>query len=252
VSRFNAGLEDQPGSITAMLGMIVFQVTLVVAAQTFAREREMGTMEQLRVTPLKRIDLMAGKAMPTLLIGLVDFVAMIALVVVWFDIPVRGSLPLLILLTIPFVLAQIGWGTLISLVSRTQQQAMLFVFALVIVEVAFSGFLVPAGDMPGVMNALAYVSSVQHYLVILRSVLLRGAGIGSLWLPAVGLAGISTVVMGLAWARLRAGLDTDSVQQSLVGALRRVQRWWCDERPSLCPRRRRRTSGRPEWSGEPA
>ncbi|MGD2177585.1 MAG: ABC transporter permease [Anaerolineae bacterium] len=252
VSRFNAALDDQPGSITAMLGMIVFQVTLVVAAQSFAREREMGTMEQLRVTPLKRLDLMAGKAIPTLLIGLADFLVMMALVVAWFDIPVRGSLLLLTVLTVPFVLAQIGWGTLISLVSRTQQQAMLFVFALAIVEVALSGFLVPAGDMPGVIHALSYVSSVQHYLVILRSVMLRGTGIGPLWLPAVALAGISAVMMGMAWLRLRAGLDTDSLQHRLVGAWRRAWHWWCEERPSFCPRRRRSSGAKPEWSGDPA
>lgn len=252
VSRFNAPLDDQPGSITAMLGMIVFQVTLVVAAQSLARERELGTMEQLRVTPLKRVDLMAGKALPTLVIGLVDFLMMLAIVVVWFDIPARGSLLLLTLLTTPFVLAQIGWGTLISLISRTQQQAMLFVFALVIVEVAFSGFLVPASDMPGVIRALSYVSSVQHYLVILRSVMLRGAGIGLLWLPAVALVGISAVILGLAWLRLRAGLDPDSLRRRLVAVWRRVRQWWCEERPGRCPRRRRTSSSKPEWSGEPA
>ncbi|MGD8245493.1 MAG: ABC transporter permease [Anaerolineae bacterium] len=252
VSRFNAGLEDQPGSITAMLGLIVFQVTLIVAAQSFAREREVGTLEQLRVTPLRRLDLMAGKAIPTLLIGLVDFLAMIALVVVWFDIPLRGSLLLLTVLTIPFVLAQIGWGTLISLISRTQQQAMLFVFALALVEVAFSGFLTPAGDMPGVVHALSYVSSVQHYLVIMRSVMLRGAGIDRLWLPAVALSGISAVVLGLSWLRLRAGLDADSLRQRFVGVWRRACRWWCEERPSLCLGRRGASGTKPEWSREPA
>jgi ABC-2 type transport system permease protein len=252
VSRFNAALEDQPNSITAMLGTIVFQITLVVAAQSFARERELGTLEQLRVTPLKRLDLMAGKAIPTLLIGLLNFLMMVAIVVVWFDIPVRGSLLLLSLLTIPFVLAQIGWGTLISLVSRTQQQAMLFVFALVLVEVAFSGFLVPAGDMPGLMRVLSYASSVQHYLVILRSVMLRGAGIRLLWLPGLALVGISTVLTGLAWMRLRAGLDPDSLQRRLVGAWRRARHWWCNERPKLCPRRGRTHSGKAQWSGEPA
>lgn len=252
VSRFNAALEDRPNSITAMLGTIVFQVTLVVAAQSFARERESGTLEQLRVTPLKRLDLMAGKAVPTLVIGLVNFLMMVAMVAVWFNIPVRGSLPLLALVTIPFVLAQIGWGTLISLVSRTQQQAMLFVFALVLVEVAFSGFLVPAGDMPDAMRVLSYGSSVQHYLAMLRGVMLRGAGMGLLWLHSVALTGISAVTIGIAWLRLRAGLDTDSVQQRVAGLWRDARRWWCEERPARCGKRRRRSSTKPEWSGEPA
>jgi ABC-2 type transport system permease protein len=249
VARFNAALDDQPHSITAMLGLIVYQVALIVAAQSFTRERELGTMEQLRVTPLGRLDLMVGKAIPTLIIGLVDFFLMMGLIILWFDIPMRGSLPMLALLTIPFVLAQIGWGTLISLVSRTQQQAMLFVFALAMLEVAFSGFLVPAGDMPGVMQVLSYGSSVQHYLVILRGVMLRGAGVGLLWLPGLALTGIALTVMALAWLRLRMGLDTDSLRQRLV----RMWRRWCERRPSRCGKSRKKPGvKKPTWSSEPA
>lgn len=250
IARFNAAMEDQPHAITAMLGLIVFQVALVVAAQSIAREREMGTLEQLRVTPLGRLDLMVGKALPTLVIGTADFLMMMGIVVLWFDVPVRGSLPLLTLMTIPFVLVQIGWGTLISLISRTQQQAMLFVFALAMLEVAFSGFLVPAGDMPGVMQVVSYVSSVQHYLVIVRSVTLRGAGLQTLWLPAVALCGIAVSVLGLAWLRLRMGLDSDSMRQGLTRIWRRVRNWWSDLF-------RGRLSGKPktkqpEWSRGPA
>jgi ABC-2 type transport system permease protein len=156
---------------------------------------------------------------------------------------------MLALLTIPFVLAQIGWGTLISLVSRTQQQAMLFVFALAMLEVAFSGFLVPAGDMPGVMQVLSYGSSVQHYLVILRGVMLRGAGVGLLWLPGLALTGIALTVMALAWLRLRMGLDTDSLRQRLV----RMWRRWCERRPSRCGKSRKKPGvKKPTWSSEPA
>jgi hypothetical protein len=127
----------------------------------------------------------------------------------------RGSLPLLLLLTIPFVLAQIGWGTLISLVSRTQQQAILFVFALAMLEVACSGFIVSTSDMPIAMQVVASVSSVQHYLIILRGVMLRGAGLGSLWAPSLALSGIAAAATAVAWLRLRVGLDTDSLQQRL-------------------------------------
>ncbi len=250
VARFNAAMEDQPHAITAMLGMIVFQVALVVAAQSIAREREVGTLEQLRVTPLGRLDLMIGKTLPTLIIGMADFLMMMGLTVIWFDIPVRGSLALLTLLTIPFVLAQIGWGTLISLISRTQQQAMLFVFALAMLEVAFSGFLVPAGNMPAVMQVISYVSSVQHYLVIVRGILLRGTGLSLLWLPSLALAGIAVTVMALAWLRLRLGLDSDSLQQRLAITWRRLKGLW---HRSPCGRRRRTRKGKqPKWQHEPA
>jgi len=215
VARFNAVLDGQPHSITMMLGLIVYQVTLVVAAQSFTREREQGTLEQLRVTPLRRLELIAGKATPVLLVGLVNCALMIGVVALWFDIPVRGSLLLLLLLTLPFVLVQIGWGTLISLISRTQQQAMLFVFSLAMLEVACSGFMVPASSMPVAMRVLSQVSSVQHYIVIVRGVMLRGAGVGSLWVPALALSGIAVAVLSLAWLRLRAGLDSDSLRRRL-------------------------------------
>jgi len=249
VARFNQYLKDRPHSITAMLGVVIFEVALVMAAQSIARERELGTLEQLRVTPLGRLELMAGKAIPTLLVGLVDFLLMLGLAAVAFDIPVRGSLPLLVLLTVPFVVAQIGWGTLISLVSRTQQQAMLFVFTLAMVEVAFSGFLVPAADMPAVMRVISYGSSLQHYLVILRGIALRGASIGSLWLPAGALVGIASTLILLAWGRLQLGLDAGSLVDHLAAACRRMR--------ERCRMRRRGKTDRKhpstrEWSREPA
>jgi ABC-2 type transport system permease protein len=208
MARFNAALSGRPHSLTAMLGLIVYQVTMVIATQSFTRERELGTMEQLRVTPLGRLDLMMGKAIPTLAIGIIDCLLMARMVVVWFDIPMRGSLPLLLLLTVPFVLVQIGWGTLISLVSRTQQQAILFFFSMAMLEVALSGFMVPANNLPGVMRGLSFISSVRHYTAILRGVMLRGAGMESLWLPTLSLSGISLVTIALAWLRLRLGMVT--------------------------------------------
>ena len=233
VARFNAALDDRPNAITMMLGLIVYQVTLIIAAQSFTRERELGTMEQLRVTPLGRLELITGKAIPTLLVGLVNCLLMTGVIVAWFDVPVRGSLLLLLLLTIPFVLAQIGWGTLISLISRTQQQAMLFVFALAMLELACSGFLVPASDLSGVMQVLSSASSIRHYMVIVRGVMLRGAGLRVLWLPGLALCGIASAVATLAWVRIRLGLDTDSLKQRLQvawHAYQRRQREWRSEK----------------------
>jgi ABC-2 type transport system permease protein len=193
---------------------------------------------------------MIGKTLPTLVIGMVDFFMMMGLIVVWFDIPLRGSLILLTLLTIPFILVQIGWGTLISLISRTQQQAMLFVFALAMLEVAFSGFLVPTGDLPSVMQVIATISSVQHYLVILRGVMLRGSGLSLLWVPGSALTGIALAVMALAWLRLRLGLDANSLRQRLVGALRHVRNCWSDVlRRRPCGRRKAK---QPKLHHEPA
>jgi ABC-2 type transport system permease protein len=246
VARFNAALDSGPRSITAMLGMIVYQVTLIIAAQSFTRERERGTLEQLRITPLGRVELIVGKAVPTMVIGLVNGMMMIGLIVVWFGVPVRGSLPLLLLLSVPFILAQIGWGTLISLVSHNQQQAVLFVFAMAMLEVACSGFIVPASDMPKVMQVVSQVSSVQHYLVILRGVMLRGAGIGSVWVPTLALTGIALAATTLAWLRLRAGLDTDSLRQRLRAMWQQRQEQRRDKPPAARPSR-----GKPKLAPQP-
>lgn len=247
VARFNAALDSRPRSITAMLGMIVYQVTLIIAAQSFTRERERGTLEQLRITPLGRVELIVGKALPTLIIGLINGLTMVGLIIVWFEVPMRGSLPLLLLLSIPFILAQIGWGTLISLVSHNQQQAVLFVFAMAMLEVACSGFIVPASDMPKVMQVVSQVSSVQHYLVILRGVMLRGAGIGSVWVSTLALTSIALVATALAWLRLRAGLDTDSLRQRLRAVWQRRQ----EQGRRKPPPSARPSRGRPKLAPQP-
>jgi ABC-2 type transport system permease protein len=247
VARFNAALDSRPRSITAMLGMIVYQVTLIIAAQSFTRERERGTLEQLRITPLGRVELILGKAIPTLVIGLINGAMMIGLIAVWFDVPIRGSLPLLLLLSVPFILAQIGWGTLISLVSHNQQQAVLFVFAMAMLEVACSGFIVPTSDMPKVMQVVSQVSSVQHYLVILRGVMLRGAGLGSVWMPALALTGIALAATALAWLRLRAGLDTDSLRQRLRAAWQQRQ----EQSRRAPPPSARPSRGKPKLAPQP-
>jgi ABC-2 type transport system permease protein len=247
VARFNAALDSRPRTITAMLGMIVYQVTLIIAAQSFTRERERGTLEQLRITPLGRLELIVGKAVPTLVIGLVNALTMVGLIIVWFEVPMRGSLPLLLLLSIPFILAQIGWGTLISLVSHNQQQAVLFVFAMAMLEVACSGFIVPASDMPKVMQVVSQVSSVQHYLVILRGVMLRGAGIGSVWVSTLALTSIALAATALAWLRLRAGLDTDSLRQHLRAIWQRRQ----EQSRRKPPPSARPSRGRPKLAPQP-
>ena len=243
VARFNAALDDRPGAITSILGLIVYQVTLVVAARSFTRERELGTLEQLRVTPLGRLEMIIGKAAPTLAVGMLDGLLMIGLSILWFDLPVRGSLPLLFLLTVPFVLTQVGWGTFISLISRTQQQAILFVFALAMLEVGSSGFMVPTSALPGVMRVISNGSAVRHYLAILRGVMLRGAGFDSLWLPSLALVLIAIATSLLAWLRLLVGLDAASPRQ----LLRRLGRRRARRKARAARRRRRRQPG---WGRE--
>jgi ABC-2 type transport system permease protein len=189
--RFNPELDFRIYSIPAMVGFITYQVTLAVAAQGLARERELGTLEQLMVTPLRRLDLTSGKGVPALAVGIVTFAATWGLSVSLFHVPMRGSLPLLIALTLLFIIAVVSWGLVISAISHTQQQAILFVFILAMTEFAFSGFLVPVKNMPAALQAVSRLAPLQHYLVIIRGIMLKSASLSTLWPQALALAIIS-------------------------------------------------------------
>jgi len=172
---FNPTLNFRWSALPAQLAFIVYQIVLVVAAVTFVRERELGTLEQLMVTPIRRTELILGKALMALVIGLLNFYLLLLTVTWWFHVPMRGSLTLLTALALLFIVAEITWGTLISVISTSQQQAILFVFFLAILEITFSGYLVPTENMPAVMRFLSQFSPLQHFTTIVRAVLVKGA-----------------------------------------------------------------------------
>jgi ABC-2 type transport system permease protein len=193
-TRFNRSLDSRYYAIPAQLAFIVYQVTLAVAALGLARERELGTLEQLSVTPLRRFELLTGKAMPAAIIGLIDFGAMFVIVVEVYSVPMEGSWGLLFLLSALFIIAEVCWGLTISAISRTQQQAVLFIFMLAIAEVMLSGYLVPVARLPLVLKAISLFSPMRHYLVILRSIMLKGANLTTLWPQAVGLLALGSAM----------------------------------------------------------
>lgn len=196
--RFNPEMDFRDYSIPAQLGFITYQVTLAVAALGLARERELGTLEQLMVTPLRRIELTLGKGIPALAVGAVNFSAMWAICLGVFHVPMNGSVPLLAALTMLFVATVVSWGLVLSAISRTQQQAILLVFILAMVEMAFSGFLVPVKNMPALLQTLSLFAPLQHYLVIIRSIMLKGAGLRELWPQAVALVALCLAMGGIA------------------------------------------------------
>lgn len=203
--RFNPALNVQHQAIPAQLGFIVYQVVLTVAATMLARERELGTLEQLAVTPLSGFELITGKAIPAAVLGLLNFVFMLGVMVYGFHVPVRGSLLLLFSITLLFIAVEIGWGMLISAVSRTQQQAILLVFIVAMTDVSLSGYMVPVKNMPVFLQAISIVSALRHYLAALRAIALKGAGLSAIWPEAMALAGLAAAVgiASLALARSR-------------------------------------------------
>jgi ABC-2 type transport system permease protein len=205
--RFNATFDVKLFTVPAQVGFIVYQVTLTVAAIGLARERELGTLEQLLVMPLTRLELVIGKALPALIIGLVNFLSMLAVAVWGFGVPMRGSVWMLLGLTVVFVIAEIGYGMFISGMAHTQQQAILLVFVLAMLDMAFSGYLVPIKNLPSTLRVIARVVPLRHYLAIMRSVMLRGAGLGDVWGHAAAMLVVGAVVTGIAVRSLSGRLD---------------------------------------------
>ena len=205
--RFNPALNVSFFVISAQLGFIIYQVALIVAALGITRERELGTLEQLLVTPMQRIELITGKAVPAVVVASVNFFIVFLIVNQGFELPMRGSFPLLFTLSVLFIVAEVGWGLMISAFSHTQQQAVLFVFVLAMTDVAFSGYTVPVEQLPQVMQWIAQLLPFQHYLQILRGVMLRGADLSTLWPQALALVILALGSMSVAMFALRRRLD---------------------------------------------
>ncbi len=205
--RYNPTFNVSFFVISAQLGFIVYQVALIVASLGLTRERELGTLEQLLVTPLQRIELIVGKAIPALVIATIDFVIVWIIVTEGFGLPMRGSFPLLLFLSVLFIVAEIGWGLMISAVSHTQQQAVLFVFVLALTDVSFSGYTVPIERLPQAMQWISQLFPLQHYLQIIRGVMLKGTDLSVLWPEALALIVLSILSGGVAMFALRRRLD---------------------------------------------
>ncbi|SDF91936.1 ABC-2 type transport system permease protein [Limimonas halophila] len=175
VSRawFNPNLDSQWFIVPGLVGTLTLVVVTVVASLSVARERELGTFEQLMVTPLRPHEILIGKTVPALLIGLAEGAFIAAVAVVWFQVPLRGSVVLLVLSLLVFLLSSIGVGLMISAYARTQQQAIVGSFLFLMPAVILSGFATPIENMPGFVQVLTYADPLRYALVILRGLFLR-------------------------------------------------------------------------------
>lgn len=205
--HFNPTFNVKFFTVPAQVGFIIYQVTLTVASIGLARERELGTLEQLMVMPLRRLELVIGKAIPALLIGAINFLLTLAVTILVFQVPMQGSLLLLFGLTLLFIVAEIGYGIFISSVARTQQQAILFVFVLAMVDMTFSGYLVRVKNLPGPLQAISQIVPFHHYLTIIRGVMLKGAGLDALWPHAAAMLLMGLFVTTIAVRNLSRTLD---------------------------------------------
>tara|TARA_R110001592_G_scaffold363372_2_gene686269 strand:+ start:142845 stop:143978 length:1134 start_codon:yes stop_codon:yes gene_type:complete len=171
---YNENLQSRWFIVPGIVGLLTLVVTLLVTALSVAREREAGTFDQLLVTPLRPLEILIGKAIPGIVIGLLEATLVIVLMVIFFDIPVRGSLGALYLGLALFILSAVGVGLMISAIAVTQQQAVLGAFLFMVPAIILSGFSTPIANMPQPVQWLTYLDPLRYFLVVVRSVTLEG------------------------------------------------------------------------------
>jgi ABC-2 type transport system permease protein len=204
---FNPNLESRNFYVPGIMAFLIMLVTLLLTCMSIVREREIGTMEQLIVSPIRPFELILGKTIPFALIGYVDVLIVTLVGVFWFEVPIRGSILLLLGATTIYLLSSLGIGLFISTVSHTQQQAMMTMFFFFIPAILLSGFVFPIANMPPIVQYLTYANPLQYYLVIIRGIFLKGSGFSVLWPQMLGLAVVGGIVFTISSLRFRKRLE---------------------------------------------
>jgi ABC-2 type transport system permease protein len=200
---FNENLESRNFYVPAVIANIVLIITMLLSSMAVVREKEIGTMEQIIVTPISKTEFILGKTIPFVLIGFID-VAVITLVsYFWFDVPIRGSLLLLFAATALFLMSTLGFGLFISTISATQQQAMMSAFFFIFPAMLLSGFAFPIENMPQSVQYFTYLNPLRYYLVIIRELFLKGVGLDILWPQMAGLLLLGSAILSFAVLRFR-------------------------------------------------
>lgn len=204
---YNPDLVSAYFMIPGVIGMILFTITAILTATAVVRERERGTIEQLIVTPIRPLELVLGKILPYVILGLFDALEVIAVGHWWFGVPVRGSLLLIILLSALFLLSGLGIGLFASTVANTQQEAILSVFMTLLPAIFLSGFFFPLANMPKFLQIVSYFIPLRYFLSIIRVLLLKGVGLESIRGDVIAMTAFGVLIMGAAALRFRKRLD---------------------------------------------
>jgi ABC-2 type transport system permease protein len=204
---YNPDLKSVNFMVPGVVAMILMVITMILTSLAIVREREVGTLEQLIVTPIRPIELMLGKMIPFVAIGLFDVILIVVVARFWFGVPLRGSALLLFSLAGLFVMTSLGLGLFISTVSRTQQQAMMMSFFLMMPSVLLSGFLFPIANMPRVIQWMTYAIPLRYFVAIVRGIFLKGSGLGILWPNVLALFALGLVILTISARRFTKRLE---------------------------------------------
>ena len=199
---FNPRLESRYFMLPGIFALLLLVVTSNLSSMAIVREREIGTLEQLNVTPLGRLELIIGKLLPYGVIGLIDVVIVLLVIVFWFEVPLRGSFWLLFGMSAIYLLTTLGLGLFTSTISQTQQQAMMTsTFFFLIPMMYLSGFVFPIENMPAAIQPFTYLIPLRFFVVILRGIFLKGVGLETIWPQALALLGWGVAILTLAYMR---------------------------------------------------
>jgi ABC-2 type transport system permease protein len=204
---FNPDMEDSYFMVPGIIGMILYAITCLLTAATIVRERERGTIEQLIVTPIRSWELVVGKLLPYVILALFDTVEVLVIGSWWFGVPIRSGIGSILALSTLFLLTSLSIGMLISTVANTQQEAMLTVWMTLLPSIFLSGFFFPIEAMPPILQGIAYFIPLRYFLVIIRSLMLKGSSMIALQHEIIALLVFGVFLTAAAAFRFRKRLD---------------------------------------------
>jgi len=204
---YNPDMSSIYFNIPGLIGVILQTVTLMLTSFSIVRERERGTMEQLIVTPITKMELMVGKIIPYVIIGFVDIVLALALSVFWFKVPIAGSITLLLLFSVIFLFGALGIGLLISTISKSQLQAMQLSMFMIMPNILLSGYMFPREAMPKFINAISTVLPLTYFIKVLRGIILKGNGFVELYKEFIILVIFGVLFLFLAAMKFKKKMD---------------------------------------------
>jgi len=204
---FNVNFDSQWFFVPGVIGNLILVMVVSLTAFAVVREREIGTLEQIMVTPIGRLEFILGKTVPFFLIGLFDTTLVSLVGTFWFGVPFRGNIGVLAIGSILFILCMLGIGLFISTISVTQQQAMVSGFFFNMPAITFSGFGTPISSMPEWLQTLTYLNPLRHFLEVLRGVYLKGVGLDVLWPQMVAMGLLGSIMLAISVARFQKSLD---------------------------------------------
>lgn len=196
---FNEDLESRNFFVPGVVAILITMLTLTLTSMAIVREKEIGTIEQILVTPITRVEFILGKTFPFILIGFIEVIGILLISRFWFEVPIRGSIIVIFFAASLYLLTTLGIGLYISTISNTQQQALMSVFLFYFPAVLLSGFIYPISNMPEVIQWLTYFNPLKYFLIVIRGVFLKGVGWEILW-PHLFLMGLMGFIV--LWASI--------------------------------------------------